>query len=247
MRILVTGGKGDLGARLVPLLRADGHDVVIGSRVPQADGEAEYTLESDPGAVVEGAEVVVHLASDPVKPKKDIEAARRLIAACKAAGVGHVVFISIVGIDEHPLPYYQAKLACEEVISEGAVGWTVLRATQFHSFVPRIAELLRKGPVTFVPKGYRVQPISADAVAERLAELVARGPSGRVRDIGGPEIVSVADVIRKMPTIGGKDRRVFSIRIPGKLGSAFKDGLNLLDEKGEILGGSYSDCVGQSG
>lgn len=232
-----------MGSRLVPLLRAQGHNVVIGSRTPQADDEVRYTLEADPTPLLDRTQVVVHLASDPVKPKRDFEAVERLVGACARAGVDHLVFISIVGIDEHPLPYYRAKLACEEAITGGDVGWTILRATQFHSFLPRIAELLRKGPVTFVPKGYRVQPISGDAVAGRLAELVAAGPSGRARDIGGPEIVGVADVIRKMPTIGGKDRRVFSVRIPGKLGKAFKDGLNLLDEEGEAVGGGYSEYL----
>ena len=236
----MTGGKGDLGGRMVPILRKLGYEVLIGSRSPTQPDDVLYTLEGDPTPLLVDVDVVVHLASDPAKPKHDIDSVARLVTACEEAEVQHLVFISIVGIDEHPLPYYQAKLACEEVIAEGDVGWTILRATQFHSFLPTIAELLRRGPVTLVPSGYRIQSIDADSVAERLVELINVGPSGRARDIGGPEIIDVADAIRELPNAGGRGRRVFSVALPGKLGSAFRNGMNLLGEDGEVLGEGYS-------
>ncbi len=241
MQVLITGGTGDLGHRVVDRLRVNGHHPIIATRTPSGPDTVAYDLEDPPP--LDGYDAVVHLASDAMDPQRDVEAVRRLVEAGEAAGLPHLVFMSIVGIDDHPLPYYRAKVTQEELLAASRVPWTVLRATQFHSFVPRIALMLKRGRFTIVPKGYRIQAIDADRVADRLVELVEAGPSGRARDIGGPEVVDVAEALEAWAAESGKRLRIARVPVPGSLGRAFRDGLNLLDEGGEVLGDPYSAFV----
>lgn len=241
MRVLVTGGTGDLGHRVVDRLRARRHEVTIGTRRP--DGHDMVAFDLDRIADLGPFETVVHLASDPTTPTRDTDCMRRLVAAATEAGLAHLVFISIVGIDDHPLAYYRAKVEQERILSAGSVPWSILRATQFHSFLPRIGEMLRRGPLTLVPRGYRVQAVDADVVADRLTEIVEAGPSGRVADIGGPQVVGVADALRDLATRAGRTERIVTIPVPGRLGRAFREGWNLLDETGTVVGSPYDAHV----
>jgi uncharacterized protein YbjT (DUF2867 family) len=181
MRVLVTGGNGDLGRRVVPRLLARGHHVRVGTREPRArdDGVEEVTYHLDvpatARAAVEGVEVVVHLASDATKPADDVAAMPALVAAAEAAGVGHLLYISIVGIDDHAFPYYRAKLAAEQALVAGAVPWTILRATQFHGLPGRFAEGLGAGPIGVAPSGVPFQPVPAPQRATGRGKAWYRG------------------------------------------------------------------------
>ena len=241
MQVLVTGGTGDLGHRVVDRLGAAGHQPTVASRRPDQPGFVAYDLDEPPP--LEGYDVVVHLASDQLKPERDTQALDRLLTSAEAAELPHLVFISIVGIDGHPLPYYRAKVEQERAIESGGVPWTILRATQFHSFIPKVALMLRQGPLTVVPRGYRMQTIDADAVADRLVHLVGTGPSGRARDIGGPEVIDVADALEEWARESGGKLRVTRMPLPGSLGRAFKEGKNLLGPDGEVIGSSYRAFV----
>lgn len=247
MRVLVTGGRGDLGGRLVPELLAQGHDVVVGTRhasaTASAPGEVPYVLDADPRPALRGTDTVIHLASDATDPALDRAATERLVSAATAEGVGHLIYMSIVGIDDNPFPYYRTKLAAERALQAGAVPWTIQRATQFHSFVERIGHLLRRGPVMLVPSGFRVQPVDADAVAGRLAELVAAGPSGRVQDIGGPQVIGLAAALRALVGTGRLTGRVVSVPLPGRTAAAFRRGANLLGPGGAVIGASFDEYV----
>lgn len=241
MRVLTTGGTGDLGHRVVTRLREAGHDPIVASRRPEGPDAVAYDLEGPPP--LDGYDAAIHLASDPLNPQRDVAAVERLVAAAEEAALPHLVFISIVGIDDHPLPYYRAKVAQERVIESGSAPWTILRATQFHSFIPKVALMLKQGPVTVVPKGYRMQTIDADVVADRLVDLVEAGPSGRARDIGGPEVIDVADALDEWANEVGRKLRITRMPVPGPLGTAFKEGMNLLGSEGEVLGTSYREFV----
>lgn len=233
MRVLVTGGKGDTGRRLVPRLLEAGHDVRVGTRSPggRDDGavEVRYSFDDDAAlaAALEGVDTVVHLASDPTSRSADVTAAAALVAEARSAGVGHIVFLSIVGIDGHPFVYYRTKLAAERVITASAVPWTVLRATQFHTLIARYADAAAVSPVVPVPSGFRLQPIDGDVVAERLAELVATGPSGRVPDIGGPGEVESKDAVERYLKASGQKKMVVSLPVFGEWAEAFRSGKNL--------------------
>ncbi|MEV7615917.1 NAD(P)H-binding protein [Streptomyces sp. NPDC089799] len=222
--IVVTGGTGTLGRPLVRLLRDAGHEVRVLSR-----SSAEYPVDLAEGtgldAALAGAEVVVHCASSP--RGGDGKAAARLVAAARTAGVRHLVYISIVGVDRVPLPYYKAKYGVERLVEESGLGWTVLRATQFHDLVLGYFRAVGKLPVLLVPAGVSDQPVEVEEVAARLAELAVAPPAGRVADMGGPETRLVADLARVYLRAAGRRRPVLGVRLPGKTFAAFRRGGHL--------------------
>ncbi|TXC97163.1 NAD(P)H-binding protein [Streptomyces sp. ISID311] len=231
--ILVTGGTGTLGRALVDRLLDDGHDVRSLSRRPHT-GTGRPRLRSyavdlrDGTGLVEavaGADAIVHCASSPTGG--DTEAAGRLVQAAKAAGVGHLVYISIVGVDRIPFGYYRTKLAVERLIEDSGIGWTVLRTTQFHNLVLGVIKAGARSPVLPVPTGVRVQPVEVHEVAERLVELTAGQPAGRVTDMGGPEVLNARDLVRTTLQAGGRRRLLVPLWLPGAGGAALRRGENL--------------------
>ncbi|MDN3295777.1 NAD(P)H-binding protein [Streptomyces ficellus] len=212
--ILVTGGTGTLGRHVTELLRADGHEVRVLSRhtVPYAVDLREGGTGLD--AALVGVDTVVHCASRP--RGGDERAARNLIAAARQAGVGHLVYISIVGVDRVPLGYYRTKLAVERLIEESGLGWTILRTTQFHDLVLKLLEAVAKLPVMPLPAGVSDQPIEVTEVAARLAGLAAGAPAGRVADMGGPEVRTFPELARAYLRASGRRRPVVSVPLAGK-------------------------------
>ncbi|MEW2388197.1 NAD(P)H-binding protein [Streptomyces venezuelae] len=219
--ILVTGGTGTLGRLVTERLRADGHEVRVLSRHTQP-----YAVDLREGtgldAAVTGVDVIVHCASSV--RGGDERAARNLIAAAEKAGVAHLVYISIVGIDRVPMGYYKTKLAVERLIEESGLGWTVLRATQFHDLVLQIMEASAKLPVMLLPGGVSDQPIEVGEVADRLAELAAAPPAGRVEDMGGPEVRTFPELAHAYLRASGKRRRVLPVRLAGRTYRAARAG-----------------------
>ena len=228
--ILVTGGTGSLGRRVVDRLRSAGRDVRVLSRSGRP-GTVRADLLTGEGldGVVEGIDAIVHCASSPTKTRQtDVEGTERLLRAAGRAGISHFVFISIVGVDRNPYyPYYRMKLEVERMIEWSAVPWTILRATQFHEFVLRMIQFLDRLPVMMMPKGFLVQPIDIGEVADRLVELALSGPVGRASDVGGPEVRTVAEFARAYFEAAGRNRRVVEVTVPGKIARAFREGAQL--------------------
>jgi uncharacterized protein YbjT (DUF2867 family) len=227
--ILVTGGTGTLGRLVTERLRADGHEVRVLSRHTQP-----YAVDLRKGgagldAAVDGVDTVVHCAT--TQTGGDEKAARNLVEAARRAGVGHLVYISIVGVDEVPLGYYKTKLAVEKLIEESGVGWTVLRATQFHDLPVMIFRALAKLPVLLLPAGVQDQPIEVAEVAERLAELAAQPPAGRVQDMGGPEIRTFDSLARAWLRSTGRRRPILNVPLFGRTYRAFRQGGHLAPEQ----------------
>ncbi|MFF1299324.1 MULTISPECIES: SDR family oxidoreductase [unclassified Streptomyces] len=227
--ILVTGGTGTLGRLVAERLRADGHEVRVLSRHTQP-----YAVDLREGgaaldAAVEGVDTVVHCATTPTGG--DEKAAANLIAAARRAGVGHLVYISIVGIDRVPLPYYRIKLAVEKQVEESGLGWTVLRATQFHDLLVRVFRAMAKSPVMMLPAGVSDQPVEVAEVADRLAELAAGPPAGRVADLGGPEVRSFESLARAYVKATGRRRAVVNVPLAGKAYRGFTAGGHLAPEQ----------------
>lgn len=222
MTILVTGGTGTLGRPTVDRLRAAGHDVRIFSR---KDGPGHVVGDATTGAglreAMDGVGTVLHLAS--AISQKDIQQTEHIVDAARAAGVGHLVFISIVGVDRIPYPYYRAKFESERVVEQSGVPHTILRATQFHEFVAGFLRAQRRLPFVV---GLEVadQPIAVDEVAERLVELVEAGPSGRVPDIGGPEQLPLRAIIDTWQRAHGTRKPVWTLPLFGKTIRAFRAG-----------------------
>jgi uncharacterized protein YbjT (DUF2867 family) len=232
--ILVTGGTGSLGRRVVDRLRSAGRDVRVLSRSGRP-GTVWADLLTGEGLdeVVEGIDAIVHCASSPRKTRQtDVEGTERLLRASGRAGVSHFVFISIVGVDRNPyLPYYRMKLEVERVIERSSVPWTILRATQFHEFVLRIVRLLDRIPLMMMPRGFLLQPIAVGEVAERLAELALADPAGRVPDVGGPEVRTMAELARAYFEGVGRIRRVVEVPLPGKTARALRGGAQLCPDR----------------
>ncbi|MCC9305609.1 NAD(P)H-binding protein [Kitasatospora sp. RB6PN24] len=219
--ILVTGGTGTLGRLVTERLRADGHDVRVLSR-----SSHPYAVDLREGAglaeAVAGVDTIVHCASSP--RGGDEQAARHLIDAARAAGVRHLVYISIVGIDRVPLGYYRTKLAVEKLIEGSGLGWTTLRTTQFHDLVRQLLDAFAKLPVMLLPVGITDQPIAASEVAARLAELATGAPAGRVPDMGGPEVRTLAQLARTYLRVTGRRRAVLNVPLAGATYRRIREG-----------------------
>src|SRR5688500_12944621 len=196
--LLVTGGTGNIGSRVVRLLREAGRDIRILTRHPRSAEPGIQHVVGDTvaghglAAPLEGVDVVLHLAGGA---KGDGVAAQHLAAAAREAGVQHLVLISVIGADRMPIGYFRAKAQAERVIAESGVPYTVLRAAQLHDFVLPIARGMARMPLLPVPGGLRFEPVHGDEVAARLAELALGAPAGRVPDLAGPEVLDVPQLV----------------------------------------------------
>ncbi|MEU5281357.1 SDR family oxidoreductase [Streptomyces asoensis] len=227
--ILVTGGTGTLGRLVTERLRADGHEVRVLSRHSRPHGVD--LREGGPGldAAVAGADTVVHCASTP--RGGDEQAAANLIAAARRAGVRHLLYISIVGVDRVPFGYYRAKLAVEEQVAQSGLGWTVLRATQFHDLLVQVFQALAKVPVMVLPAEVSDQPVEVAEVADRLAELAAGAPAGRVDDLAGPEVRTLESLARAFLEASGRRCAVLNVPLWGAAYRSFRAGGHLAPER----------------
>ncbi|MBB4684062.1 SDR family oxidoreductase [Amycolatopsis jiangsuensis] len=231
--ILVTGGTGRLGRALVPLLAEAGYRVRVLTRAQRAPAAWEWVrgdLRTGRGVAeaIEGADVLVHLATS--LGRGDIAATRTLLGAV-GAGKPHLVYPSIVGIDSIAFGYYRAKLACERLVEDSGLPWTILRTTQFHELIATVCDAQRRLPVTVMPSRVCFQPIDGTEVAERLAGLVAAPAAGRVPDLGGPQVRDAADLARSYLRAIGRRRPVWPVPLAGKAIRDFRAGRHLARER----------------
>jgi uncharacterized protein YbjT (DUF2867 family) len=216
MRIAVAGGTGVVGRHVVEVARARGHEVVVLSRSAGVDlttgaGLAERLADVD---------AVVDVTSVATQRRTAAEAFFGAVTRnLQAAGAAHLVALSIVGIDDVDTGYYAGKRLQERLLAEGAVPWSLLRATQFHEFAEQALHFVRIGPFSLVPR-MRTQPVAAREVAEALVGLAEQGPSGRVPDLAGPEVHDLVDLARRV----ADGRRVVPLRVPGAGGKAMRSG-----------------------
>ncbi|MGZ4532716.1 MAG: SDR family oxidoreductase [Mycobacteriaceae bacterium] len=225
-KYLVTGSAGQLGAPTARVLR-ESTSSVIG--LTRSGGPDTVTCDLLTGEgidqALDGIDTVVHLAT--TNSAKDVTMARNLAAAAGPAGVGHLIVVSIVGIDRIPLGFYRDRVRIETILLESGVPLTIQRATQFHSFVDNMFTVQRFSPAIVGPS-WRFQPIAVEDVARRLAELATGEPSGRVADIGGPEQRPLRAWHRDWKAAKDSKRPMWSIRLPGKLFAAYDAGANLV-------------------
>jgi len=231
MKVLVTGGTGLLGARLVPRMAAAGHQVRVmthsGRKVVGADSiTGDLLTGSGVAEAVYGAECVVHLASSPRTDtqKVDVAGTQGLVEMARRAGVPHLVYVSIVGVDRVPYDYYKAKLAAENVVKAGQMPWTILRATQFFSFIDILLRDRAEVPLMVVPKGWRLQPVDAGEVAAKVMECVLSGPRGMLPEFGGPEVTTSEQLAQAWKQAHAVHRPLLALPFPGKVSRALGKG-----------------------
>ena len=197
MKVVVVGGTGLTGSKLVDALHAAGHEGVAAS---PSTGVNTITGEGLPD-VLRHAAAVVDVTNPPSSDDADATtffttSTRNLLRAETEAGVAHHVVLSIVGVDRRDAPYFRAKVAQEALIRAGAIPFTILRATQFFEFIPEIADgategnTVRAAPVLF-------QPVAAGDVAAALAAISIGPPRNGIVEIAGPERFRFDELLRR--------------------------------------------------
>lgn len=244
LKIAVAGGTGVVGTHVVDVARERGHDVVVLTRssgVDLLDGAGLTDALAGVGSVIDVTSKQTMSAKESTHFFTTVT--RNLLAAEKAAGVGHHVALSIVGSDKAPHGYYAGKVAQEKTIGDGDVPWTVLRATQFHEFAGQIYGQVKFGPLVVVPK-MRSQPIAAREVAERLVDLAEGSPNGLVPEFGGPNEELIADMVRAHAASLAEKPLIIEVPIPGAYGRAMRDGTLLTGPGADLGTQTFRDWLG---
>ena len=211
LKVVVIGGSGLIGSKVVTKLHTHGHDVVAAS---PATGVDILTGEGLAGVLV-GADVVVDVANSPSfddGPAWDFftTATGNLLTAEEDAGVKHHVALSVVGTDRLLASgYFRAKEAQERLIAEAAIPYSIVRATQFFEFVGRIADSATVGDTVCISNA-AIQPMSADDVATAVGWTAVGEPVGGIREVAGPEVFGLDDLVRSRLRAQGDDRRVIT-------------------------------------
>ena len=211
MKIIVIGGTGLIGTKVVQNLRDKGHEAVAASPSKGINAVTGAGL----AAALVGAQVVVDVANAPSWEDKAVleffeTSSRNLAAAESAAGVGHHVALSVVGTDRLLASgYFRAKMAQEKLIKASPIPYTIVRATQFFEFVGGIAQSATEGQTVRLPP-VLMQPIAADDVAAVMADVALAAPLNGTVDLAGPEPIRPDDLVRQFLTATGDARTVIT-------------------------------------
>ena len=211
MKIVIIGGTGLIGSKLVTRLLQHGHEAV-----PAAPGTGVNTLTGEGlSRALDGADVVVDVSNSPSYaegPAMDFfeTSTRNLLAAEAAAGVAHHVALSVVGTERlSESAYFRAKIVQEYLVARSGIPWSIVRATQFFEFVGRIADEATVDGVARVSTGV-MQPIAAADVSAAVARVAAGAPLDGTLEIGGPERIGMDELVRTGLVAKGDTRAVVS-------------------------------------
>jgi uncharacterized protein YbjT (DUF2867 family) len=230
MKVLVLGATGTAGSATVSAALARGWVVRAASRsggaVALADG---WSVDAMTGRglvpALAGVDVVVDTTNFPrthggAAARAFSDAATNVQRAAAAAGVSRLVVLSIVGIDDVPYAYYEAKLAQERAYAAGPVPAVVCRTTQFHEFAEQMLALGRRGRIAVIPR-MRSRPVAVVDVAGHLCDAVADpalAGGGRARDLAGPDVITVPQMARRLLAWREEHVRVVPVPVPGRAG-----------------------------
>ena len=247
MKIVVIGGSGLIGKKLVNNLRQRGHEVVAAS---PSTGVNTITGEGLADAL-KGADVVVDVANAPSWEDNAVwtffeTSGRNLLAAEAVAGVRHHIALSVVGTERLLASgYFRAKMAQENLIKASKVPYTIVRATQFFEFVGGIAQSASDGQTVRLPPAL-MQPIVSDDVAAALADVAVANPLNRTVDLAGPEAIRMDDLVRQFLAAKEDSRKVITDPQAQYFGIAVDDQSLTPDYKPLIGSTRFADWLSSS-
>jgi uncharacterized protein YbjT (DUF2867 family) len=247
MKIVVIGGGGLIGTKLVSKLRQRAHEVVAASRT---SGVNTFTGEGLAEALT-GAQVVVDVANSPSFEDNAIVAffetsGRNLAAAVRAAGVRHHIVLSVVGVERLLASnYFRAKMTQEELVKVSQAPYTIVRSTQFFEFANGIAHSATDGQTVRVPPAF-VRPIAADDVAESLALIALNEPVNGIIELAGPELMRLDELVRRVLTAHRDSRQVTADVQALYFGTMVKDQSLTPGEGASIAPTRFDEWLGRS-
>ena len=223
MKLAVIGGTGLIGSQVVDILTAKGHEAVPHSPSTGVDLLSGQGL----AGAMRGADVVVNLSNSPTFDDASAGFFRttmdNLLAAARAAGVGHAVILSIVGAELVPsLAYYRAKVLQEDILKAGPVPYSIVRATQFFEFMDAALSWTADENTVRLP-GTLVQPIAAADVAQAVADVSAGAPLRGTREVAGPEVFRLDELGKVTLAARGDHRTVVTDDTAGMFAAATGD------------------------
>jgi uncharacterized protein YbjT (DUF2867 family) len=238
--VLVTGGTGNLGGLVVAHLLTAGATVRLASRRTRPEDTAaelewhtvDYGSRAGLDRALSGVDVVLHCAGGSGRAEAGTMAA--LLSSGRRAGLPHLAYISIVGVDRIPLGYYRSKLAAERALIASGIPWTILRATQFHDLALSVTAKLCSLPVAVVPR-LHCQPVAVAEVAARLVDIAAGPARGRVPEFGGPEILAFRELAQLYLRSQRKRKPMAPLPLAGRVARALRAGAGLTPDHGDGL------------
>lgn len=242
-----------LGGQVVAELARRGHDVrVLSRRPPQTlvPGTTHHAVDLVSGDglrdALAGADAVIEAANTPGVGRKTtpvlVEGTRRLLAAESREAVGHHVAISIVGIDAVSFSYYDAKRAQERFVEQGPVGWSIVRATQFHALLDWIFTTTARAG--FVPGNrFALAPVDPRFVARVLADAAEAGPGGRLAPVAGPQAAPLRELARGWAHARGRRARAIALPLPRRNRRALLAGALVPGDDALTGGPSFGDWL----
>lgn len=234
MKVLITGGSGHLGRDAARLFAEHGDEVRVLSRRP-AHARAQEWVQGDlaTGAgvaeAVAGVDAIVHAAtlspaavrggfrpSDFLRTPSDVDVdgTLRLLEAAERESVAHIVHVSIVGVEVSRLPYMRVKLAAEELIRQGRVPWSIVRATGFYWLLARFLENMERIPVWALPQRLDSQPCDSSEFAAYLVRCTSQGARGMRREFAGPEVIGMRRLASEYLGVRDVRRPILPIPLP---------------------------------
>jgi uncharacterized protein YbjT (DUF2867 family) len=246
MKVVVIGGTGLIGSKVVQRLNAHGHHAV-----PAAPQTGCNTLTNEGvEEALSGADVVVDVSNSPSFADDDVlhffvTATSNIIESAKKTGVGHYVALSVVGNDRLPdSGYLRAKAAQEKLIRESGIPYSIVRATQFFEFAKAIADAAAVDGKVHLPPAH-FQPMAADDVAAAVGRTAAGAPLNGIREVGGPEKVRMDEFIAAGLRRVGDPREVVSDEHATYFGTELTDDSLVPDEGAELASTTYRGWVEQ--
>lgn len=247
MKIVVIGGTGLIGSKLVNKLRQAGHEVLAAA--PNS-GVNTITGEGLTEALT-GAQVVVDVANSPSFEAAEVlkffeTSTRNLLAAEERLGIKHHIALSVVGTDRlQDSGYFRAKLAQEKLIKASPIPYTILHSTQFFEFINRIAESTADGK-SFRVSDAMIQPILSDDVVAALADITLGAPLNGTVEVAGPDRFHLDDLVKRTLQATGDKREVITDRNAGYFGAMLKEESLTASAGARIASTRYFDWLSYS-